>query len=505
MRAGSDKGRLAAVVDLLEDLTRAGVGYKHWKSNEKLAASLAGEDDLDLIVRRTDAAALQQVFASHGLRRVNDAALQPFPGIEQYFGLDASSGKWLHVDVYYQITTGTNLLKEFHLPVEGLLLAGTETHLGVPVPRPGAELLVLVVIQMIKRSSLLQLLTRKDARTTAATRAEIRALVERGPDAVAEAEELLSTHLPQVPPALWRDCLAALDAQAGSWRLLRLGGRLRAHLSALRRIGRLEGAWLRVRALVAKLARRGRRYRGSKHLATGGAVVAFVGPEATGKSTLVATLARTLGKHFEVDQVHLGKPPPTWLTWPFAALFPLLRRLIPDQRASVGPTQVVDGLDGAGDRPKRSESFGWMYALRALITAHERQSLARRVQRQAANGVIVVCDRYPSPEVGAMDSARLSPGASSGWRRRAAAVEQSIYRSIPPPTVVVELSVSVEVALERNRVRVKDRKESDQYVKHRHANQAVPAFLNAETLRVDTSGELEPLLTRVVGSVWKAL
>src|SRR5690606_22419480 len=141
-----DYGRLDAIVDLLADLTKARVSYKNWKANEKLARSLAGEDDLDLIVRRTDAGALQRLIAQRGLRRVTDGTLAPFPAIEQYFGLDHDSGKWLHVDVYYQITTGTNLLKEYHLPVERLLLEGTETHLGVPVPRPGAELLVLVTI-----------------------------------------------------------------------------------------------------------------------------------------------------------------------------------------------------------------------------------------------------------------------------------------------------------------------------------------------------------------------
>lgn len=497
--------RLPAVVEILDDLTRAGVAYKHWKSNEKLATSLAGNDDLDLLVRRADAGALQETFARHGLRRVSDSSLKPFPAIEQYFGLDSSSGKWLHIDVYYQIITGSNLLKEFHLPVERLLLEGNDTHLGVPVPRPAAELLVLVCIQLIKRSSLLQLLTREDARSTAVTRGEIEAIIERDPEAAVEAQKLLSVWLPQLPASLWSDCYRALLSGSDTLRLLNLGSRLRARLSDLRRTGRGTGLWIRGAAMANKLLRRRRIKRGSKLLATGGAVVAFIGPEATGKSTLVATLTETLGKHFQVEQVHLGKPPPTWLTWPFAALFPVLRRLLPDRRASVGPTIETELSDAVGGRRDRSESFGWMYALRALITAHERRHLARRVQRLAANGSLIVCDRYPSGVVGAMDSARLSPHASSGWRRRAAAIEQRVYRSIPPPSLVIELTVSVDVALERNRVRVKDRKESDQYVKYRHKHQAVPVFAASQTIRVDTSGELEPLKQLVVHSVWKAL
>ncbi len=496
---------LEAVTGLLSDLTAAGVVFKHWKSNEKLALSLRCDDDLDLLVRRSDAAALNRVFASRGLRRVLDGSHEAFPAIEQYFALDPASCKWLHVDVYYAITTGSNLLKEYRLPFERLLLEGETTHLGVPVPPPGAELLALVTIQMIKRSSLLQLLTRKDARSTRTTREEIVALLAREPQAASDAEALLPSCLPQVPVSLWRECLAALTVPAGTLHLLRLGGRLRSRIPDLRRIGRVAGAWLRIRALGAKVVSRRRRHRGSKRLATGGAVVAVIGPEATGKSTVVTSLARTLGSVFEVDEVHLGKPPPTWLTWPFAALFPLLRRLLPERRASVGPTQAAPGDGAAGAVSVGSGRFGWMYALRALITAHERRALARRVQRRAANGAIIVCDRYPSAEVGAMDSARLAARDASGWRRRAADIERAIYSSIPPPTLVVQLSVALEVALERNRVRIKDRKESDQYVKHRHANQAVPSFPNAETLSIDTSGDLEPLLDRVKRAVWDAL
>lgn len=491
-------------MELVAALDRAGIAYKHWKSNDKLWLSLRCEDDLDLIVRRSDASELQRLFAARGLRRVSDASRESFPAIEQYFALDAASGKWLHVDVYYAITTGSNLLKEYHLPVERLLLEGDARHLGVPVPQPGAELLTMVTIQMIKRSSLLQLITRKDARSTAATAAEIDALLERGPDAVAQAEALLPTYLPQLPADLWRACLASLRGGAGVLQLLRLGGRVRARLIDLRRTGRARGAWLRLSSLWQKLLHRRRPHRGSKSLATGGAVIAFVGPEATGKSTLVRTVAKTFGQHFDAQAVHLGKPPPTWLTWPFALAFPLLRRLLPSKRASVGPTLESSEDPGDNATTKRLSRPGWMYCARALITAHERRALARRVHSSAANGALVVCDRYPSGQVGAMDSARL-PLELSGWRGRAAAIEQAIYRSIPPPALVIELSVDVEVALQRNRVRVKDRKESDQYVRHRHVNQAVPEFAAAATARVDTSGDLTQLAKRVLQLVWDGL
>ena len=71
-----------------------------------------------------------------------------------------------------------------------------------------------------------------------------------------------------------------------------------------------------------------------KRFATGGVVIAFVGPEATGKSTLVQATANWLGTAFDVRSAHLGKPPPTWLTLLPNSTLPLLRKLAPNHRMS---------------------------------------------------------------------------------------------------------------------------------------------------------------------------
>jgi thymidylate kinase len=140
------------------------------------------------------------------------------------------------------------------------------------------------------------------------------------------------------------------------------------------------------------------------------------------------------------------------------------------------------------------------------MIAWDRRSLARRVHRLAANGAVVLCDRYPSPQVGAMDSARLSPDAARGaLRRRAAAWEQALYRQIPRPTLVVQLSVPVDVAVRRNRDRVKDGKESDDYVIHRHTHQEVPCFPGVPTVQLDTGEDRAVVIRRLREAVWRHL
>src|SRR5207237_378988 len=123
--------------------------------------------------------------------------------------------------------------------------------------------------------------------------------------------------------------------------------------------------------------------------------------------------------------------------------------------------------------------------------AYDRRALALRLARKAAQGWIVVCDRYPSALVGAPDSARLpAPADEAGLPRLyawLARLEQRLYREIPSPQAVLRLSAPVDVAIHRNRERQKRGKEGDDFVARRHKDFFVPTFAGAPILSLDTS------------------
>ena len=50
---------LPKIATLLELLNDSGITYCHWKSNWALGETLEGETDLDLLIRRGDAAAFR--------------------------------------------------------------------------------------------------------------------------------------------------------------------------------------------------------------------------------------------------------------------------------------------------------------------------------------------------------------------------------------------------------------------------------------------------------------
>src|SRR5205807_6275570 len=128
-----------------------------------------------------------------------------------------------------------------------------------------------------------------------------------------------------VPASLFRECVEALHSESTWLRRYLLARRLRRHLWGYRRFSPFTEACLRGKALLERGLSRLVRGSGSrKDLASGGALIAFIGLDASGKSTLVRETAAWLRKVFRVVRHHLGKPPSAWLT-----LLPnLARRLL---------------------------------------------------------------------------------------------------------------------------------------------------------------------------------
>lgn len=239
-------------------------------------------------------------------------------------------------------------------------------------------------------------------------------------------------------------------------------------------------------------------------------MIAFVGPEATGKSTLVSETGNWLGSAFTVRSVHAGKPPSSWITLPFNIFLPLARRLMPGLRSS--------RLEGSASQPgsanprrKNQGLPGVIYAIRAVGIARDRRRLLVRARKQAANDEIIICDRYPSEVVGAMDSPRLQVGQNgagfySNLINQLAKIERRLYRQIPPPDIVLRLNVSVETAIKRNRERIKAGKETDAYLESRHLqNQGWQMSQVKEIIDIDTEQSLSNTILNVKQSIWVSL
>jgi thymidylate kinase len=320
---------------------------------------------------------------------------------------------------------------------------------------------------------------------------------------VEEVQNLVRRWLPSVDPDLFASCIRALQADTPVLRRILLGKRLQSHLQGFARQSALRAWYGGITKFTRRIIGRLTRAKVAFTPASGGAVIAIVGPEATGKSTLLREMHAWLGEHFVVKQIHVGKPKSTLLSAGPNLFVPALRAILPAYRS--GRVENDHAVRKAPDEPDKV--YPLIFALRSVLLAYDRRMLLKQAFARAANGAIVLCDRYPSATTGAPDSPQLSPVTISRSRypihHLLARLERQLYQEINPPDLVIALSVPVEIAILRNRTRGKE--EPEDYVRQRHARSAELTYLNTTICNVSTDQPLENTLLEIKRAIWKAL
>ena len=359
---------LPKIATLLELLNDSGITYCHWKSNWALGETLEGETDLDLLIRRGDAAAFRAILHDLGFGLAIEAGVQPLPSVEHYHALDDPTGAIAHVHAYYRVISGESLSKNYHFPVEEMLLDNRRLVGTVPIPSAGAELIVFVLRMLIKHTSPIELgLILRDADSL---RREVDWLMTDA--AIQEALALLPIWLPQVDDTLFLAGVDALRRSDRSAHRIVVGFQIRRRLRVFARHHSLRARLTETSRFTAKVIYR---MGGSKKKLTpagGGAVIAFVGSEATGKSTLLSEVEHWLGEHYTVRRIHAGKPPSTVATFVPHVFLPLLRRLLAQQRSTRIEARRAE-VPGVG-----SPDYGLAFAIRSVMLAYEKRALLTR-------------------------------------------------------------------------------------------------------------------------------
>ena len=221
-------------------------------------------------------------------------------------------------------------------------------------------------------------------------------------------------------------------------------------------------------------------------------MIAFVGSEATGKSTILNEVEGWLGRSHRVRRVHAGKPPSTPLTFLPHVLLPALRAVFPEQRTLYVEERYEDG-DRAAEKP-----YPLLFGVRSVMLAYERRSLLGRAAR-SGSGTVVLSDRYPSQASGAPDGPQLAhlpmPSGRLSVRRALARLEGRLYRDIPAPDMVFHLSAPLDVTLARNAAR--NKQEPEDYVRFRHALTSRLRFEGAPVYGIDTDRDLESVVQEI--------
>ncbi len=497
----------AGLVDrLVESFNRNAVDYCHWKSNLSLAQAMSGEQDLDFFVDRKSLPKATTILMELGFKAAVVRWGSNTPGIFHYYGFDPQNGKIFHVHLFSSILTGESFVKGHLFPFERMLLENRSNIGEIKIAAKPAELVVFVLRTFIKYGSLLDVLRLR--RKSGELRRELRWL--QAENDIAASVALLKKYCPVIDGPLFRQCVLMLDRESSLAARLILARKVRRRLRVYAKYTSFKRLLAYVPVLWVKVRRRFARDRKNKVLQSGGAIIAFVAVDAAGKSTLVFETGRWLGKVFAVRTVHVGKPPSSWRTAPVNLALRLARRLFPQIRHRRHETPSGSTHPG-GSQLGAEESLLLNNAISAVTLAWDRRNLTIKARRWATHGEIVICDRYPSEIIGAMDSPRLREQSTAGGTKAAlynwlVRVEQRLYQQIPPPDIVLRLGVSLETAQQRSRERLKSAKDDDDYLEARHRQSREWHKAGTKYLYdIDAERSLAETILDVKKTIWQSL
>lgn len=491
---GRNSVMLALIRTMFTELNARGICYCHWKSNAALDRALQGIGDLDLLVSPTDWVSFESILKGLGFVEAAPSSWQTSAKTHHhYYGMDDPTGRLVHVDACDRVVTGGTLLKNHDLPLGQMIFESLHYAGIVPVPGRAQELVALVLRKMIESASPLEhaYLLREYSEVVQ----ELRVLADD--ETRAEARELVARWLPCVEGGLFERCLQALARGSLIQRWL-VGCELTRIIEPfqLRRSSRAEAfrCFAFARRLLQRLGYGGQ----GVALGSRGVLVAFIGPEGSGKSTLVAETSRWLAQALQVHTIHAGKPAPSLVTFAVHPFLPLLRAAAPRYR-----TTTFDGTSSKSHRSRRGLGFT-LYAVRCAALAYDRAKVLKRAGRLRRNGAIVVCDRYPLH--GLPDGSQLDLSEPALQHNKVgrffAWAERALYGRVPTPDAVIACEVPLELALQRNISRKKrGGPEPEEFVRRRH-RQFSTVSLERDCSRVCTDHPLPDTLSTVRGLVW---
>jgi hypothetical protein len=436
--------RIQSAIRLFELLNQQGIRYCHWKSNSRLEWGLTGHTDLDLLVDPEHEGIFKQVLVDLGIKRLTAPIQKQYPGLEHYLGFDESTGRLFHLHVHYSLVLGEQFVKNYSLPIEKQFLDSTRLKNGIKVPSRELELIALCLRALLKyrdRDVIKDLYKIRSPGIPEHILNEITGLLAQ---TTLEQVEATFINLPSaLKPEIVMDFLTTVcDDPRHGRKLFRLRSKVRKMLRPFQRRHRILASLSYFKQLGHKMLIQRSKPDRQMRLPNGGKMIALVGVDGAGKSTLSSGLTEWLGWKVDTLFYYLGsKQPSVWTKWSYI-LFRMARRSHRELSAKIGSNHFVAKI-----LINLRQVF---LALHYLFVGYDRSKRYQLAKREAGKGSAVVFDRFPfqapldGPEIHLIDSGSLNPIS-----RHLSRVEKKIYRKINFVDLLILLNVKPEISLQR--------------------------------------------------------
>ena len=483
---------LPLITRLLTRLNAERVGYCHWKSNNALSRSASGENDLDLLVNRESFPSFVAILAECGFKEAQLPTQWQIPGVIDFYGYDETADRIVHAHVHTQLIVGHDYSKNHRVPVENPYV-GSSTQDGLfRVPSPDFELVLFVIRMMLKHATWESSLI-GDNQMSTSERKELEFLQDRTQRA--RVHELLARHVRWLDVGVFDECLDALQPGRPALARVLAAHRLMKSMKANQRYSRIRDVSLRVwrRYYLGLRWRVLHKERGKRRLARGGALIALVGGDGSGKTTCADGLQRWIEPYFETRRIHMGKPKRSFLAVLGHGILKIGRtlHLYPYVRSA------IDYRD-----PESGSFPGYPWLIRQVLTSRDRSLTYRKARRLANNGVLVISDRFPLPRIELMDGTAeriLAPHMNRRPVKYLAGAQTKYYERIGPPDVLMVLRLDPETAVLRKT------DEDPESVRARAAEVWRTDWTDIEAHVIDVGGSKEEVLSLAKQTVWSNL
>ena len=140
------------MTQLFKDFDKKNILYLSFKSNINLKKNFEGKADFDILVDKNKIDEIETLIIKNNGKRFNPYNYGRYPGVDNWLIYDEKSGIIYHLHLHYQLATGKMLLKEYVIPWEKILFSTRiyNEQYNIYISDPNMELLLLCVRCVVK-------------------------------------------------------------------------------------------------------------------------------------------------------------------------------------------------------------------------------------------------------------------------------------------------------------------------------------------------------------------
>lgn len=448
------------LVQALQSLEQAGVRHGYWKASRRLPEALSSGSDYDLLVEEGKRQVWERVFKEHGFIEFRTRAENELPQMAHFVACDTDTGAFVHLHVHEEPLSGDYGVWEYVLSDSQALLRHRELDVELDVYRLSAALEVCLLL--LRAFSEPKMRLRGGGLTERAERDLAYAWERTSVDDVARvgtgffggaAANALAAELQQVAwPMQTQDLARIHPIIQPVLSRFRRPGRLKFEAKRFTRrgLGYARVAYEKTRPRFAPSWSRQGGLRAAPH----GLFIAVVGPDGSGKSTLVDYLSGWLGSMFDLEEVYLGRGDvvsATWqglarLKWRVAGAIGVRPDVAIAERASQGQIASASAFDRQRTGLRRR-----VWELARIAQAGRQLRKVGRIAQQRSEGRLVLTDRFPHHEERFAGGPAILPDESSLLTQRSAELERTLLRKVCArrPDLLIRLSIDAVDAWQR--------------------------------------------------------